>query len=314
MTGRTIVRLRLCVNRFFDSDFIIITFYLTLLDRSSILFHMNKLSIQERVRVVSCLVEGNSIRATVRMTGIAKNTVVKLLSDLGAACSEYQDRTFRSLHLTHIQCDEIWAFVGCKQKNVETTEHMRKQWGDVWTWTALDAKTKLVPCWYVGTRDGGAAYHFIHDLKSRLANRVQLTTDGHKAYLNAVEDAFGTEVDYAMLQKIYGKAPEGGEVRYSPAQCMGAKRAVITGMPDFAHISTSHTERQNLTMRMSMRRFTRLTNGFSKKVANHESAVALHFMYYNFARIHQTLRVTPAMEAKVADHVWSLDEIVGLLD
>jgi len=275
---------------------------------------MNKLSIEEKVRVVACLVEGNSLRATTRMTGTHRSAIQKLLVELGATCSAYQDKVFRNLKLTRIQCDEIWAFVGCKQKNVKTTEHMRNGWGDAWTWTALDAKTKLVPCWYVGTRDGGAAYHFIHDLKGRLANRVQLTTDGHKAYLEAIEDAFGTEVDYAMLQKIYGAPPQGGEVRYSPAQCMGARRAVISGMPDFAHISTSFTERQNLTMRMSMRRFTRLTNAFSKKVENHEAAVALHFMYYNFARIHQTLRVTPAMEAGVANHVWTLEEIVGLLE
>lgn len=275
---------------------------------------MNKLSIQEQVRVVACLVEGNSLRATVRMTGIHRTTIQKLLVDLGGACSEYQDKAFRGLGCRRLQCDEIWAFVGCKQKNVHTTQHMRNGWGDVWTWTALDAETKLVPCWYVGTRDGGAAYHFIHDLAGRLANRVQLTTDGHKAYLEAIEDAFGSEIDYAMLNKIYGKAPEGAEVRYSPAVCMGAKKAVISGMPDYAHISTSFTERQNLTMRMSMRRFTRLTNGFSKKVENHEAAVALHFMYYNFARVHQTLRVTPAMEAGVSDHVWTLEEIVGLLD
>lgn len=274
---------------------------------------MNKLSKEEQVRVVACLVEGNSLRATVRMTGVHRTTIQKLLVELGAACSAYQDKAFRNLKLKRIQCDEIWAFVGCKQKNVQTTEHMRKQWGDVWTWTALDAETKLVPCWYVGTRDGGAAYHFIHDLKSRLANRVQLTTDGHKAYLQAVEDAFGADIDYAQLQKIYGTSPkESNEVRYSPAQCMGARRAVISGMPDHQHISTSHTERQNLTMRMSMRRFTRLTNGFSKKVSNHEAAVALHFMHYNFCRIHQTLRCTPAMEAGVADHVWSLMDLVCL--
>ncbi len=200
---------------------------------------MNKLSIDEKVKVVACLVEGNSLRAAVRMTGIHRTTIQKLLVELGAACSAYQSKVFRNLKLDKIQCDEIWAFVGCKQKNVQTTEHMRNGWGDVWTWTALDAKTKLVPCWFVGTRDSGAAYHFIHDLKGRLANRVQLTTDGHRAYLTAVEDAFGADVDYAMLQKIYGATPEGGEVRYSPAQCMGAKRAVITGNPDFAHISTS---------------------------------------------------------------------------
>ena len=178
---------------------------------------------------------------------------------------------------------------------------------------ALDPDTKLVPCWFVSTRDAGAAYHFIHDLKGRLANRVQLTTDGHKPYLTAVEDAFGSEIDYATLQKIYGVAPEQGEVRYSPAQCMGARKAVISGNPDFRHVSTSHTERQNLTMRMQMRRFTRLTNAFSKKIENHEAAVALHYMHYNFARVHQTLRVTPAMEAGIANHVWTLEEIVGLI-
>lgn len=281
------------------------------------LSRMNRLSTEERARIVSCLVEGNSIRATVRMTGASKNTVAKLLADLGAACSAYQDKVFRNLKLTRIQCDEIWSFVGCKQKNVETTEHMRKQWGDVWTWTALDAQTKLVPCWFVGDRSAGSAYHFIHDLKDRLATRVQLTTDGHKAYLSAVEDAFGADVDFAQLVKIYGnevgpgsKAPE---VRYSPAQCMGARKTVISGMPELQHVSTSHTERQNLTMRMSMRRFTRLTNGFSKKLENHEHALAIYFMYYNFARIHQTLRVTPAMEAGISDHVWSLEEMVGLI-
>jgi IS1 family transposase len=275
---------------------------------------MNRTSNEKRARIIGCLVEGNSIRATVRLTGASKNTVAKLLVDIGRACSDYQDKTFRNLNLKRVQCDEIWAFVGCKQKNVKTTEHMKKQWGDVWTWTALDSDTKLIPCWYVGTRDGGAAYHFIHDLKGRLANRVQLTTDGHKAYLQAVEDAFGCDVDYAMLNKIYGNPPtDNSNVRYSPAQCMGAKKAVISGNPDFAHISTSHTERQNLSMRMSMRRFTRLTNGFSKKVENHEHMVALYFMYYNFCRIHQSLRVTPAMEAGIASHVWELEEIVNLI-
>ena len=275
---------------------------------------MNKLTKEEQVRVVACLVEGNSLRSTVRMTGIHRTTIQKLLVELGAACSAYQDKALRNLKLKRIQCDEIWQFVGCKQKNVKTTDHMRAGWGDVWTWTALDAETKLIPCWHVGTRDAGAAYHFMHDLKSRLATRVQLTTDGLKTYVNAVEDAFGADVDYAQLVKIYGAAPEGGEVRYSPAQCMGAKKAVVVGQPDYRHISTSFTERQNLTMRMSMRRFTRLTNGFSKKVENHEAAVALHFMYYNFARIHQTLRITPAMAAGVDSHVWSLEEIVNLLD
>jgi IS1 family transposase len=286
-----------------------------MLDRLSIgcyVMDMNKLSTEKQIQVVAALVEGNSLRSIVRMTGVHRTTIQDLLVKLGAACSAYQDKTFRNLKLKRIQCDEIWSFVGCKEKNA-TDAHKAKGWGDVWTWTALDAETKLVPCWYVGTRDGAAAYHFIHDLKGRLATRVQLTTDGHKAYLYAIEDAFGCEVDYAQLVKIYGTEQEQGEVRYSPAQCMGAKKAVIIGQPDYAHVSTSYTERQNLTMRMSMRRFTRLTNAFSKKVENHEAQIALHFMHYNFCRIHQTLRVTPAMAAGVADHVWSLEELIALL-
>jgi IS1 family transposase len=275
---------------------------------------MNRLSVEERARIVSCLVEGNSIRATVRMTGASKNTVVKLLADLGRACSEYQDKAFRNLKCKRIQCDEIWSFCGAKEKNA-SPEKKKQGWGDVWTWTALCPDSKIIPCWFVGDRSAGSAYHFIHDLKDRLASRVQLTTDGHRAYVQAVEDAFGSEIDYAMLIKIYGNVPtDNSNVRYSPAQCMGARKTVISGMPDHEHVSTSHTERQNLTMRMSMRRFTRLTNGFSKKLENHEHALALYFMYYNFARVHQTLRVTPAMEAGVSDHVWSLDEMVGLLD
>jgi IS1 family transposase len=274
---------------------------------------MNKLSTEKRVQILRCLVEGNSIRATARMVDVAINSVVKLLIDAGRVCSRYQDETLRNLTCKRVQCDEIWCFVGCKEKNA-TDEHKAKGWGDVWTWTALDAETKLVPCWYIGTRDGAAAYHFMHDLADRLSHRVQLTTDGHKAYLNAVEDAFGCNIDYAMLNKVYGPAPEGPEVRYSPAQCMGAKKAVISGMPDFAHVSTSYTERQNLSMRMGMRRFTRLTNAFSKKVENLEHMTALYFMNYNFCRIHQTLRVTPAMEAGVADHVWSVEEIIEMID
>jgi IS1 family transposase len=273
---------------------------------------MNKLSKEQQVRVVACLVEGNSLRSTVRMTGIHRTTIQKLLVELGAACSEYQDKTLRNLTCEKIQCDEIWSFVGCKEKNA-TAEDKAQGYGDVWTWTAMCSKTKLVPCWLVGNRDAGVAYHFMHDLAARLAHRVQLTTDGHKPYLSAVEDAFGADIDYAMLIKLYGNAKEGGEVRYSPAKCMGSRKTVITGKPEYQHISTSHIERQNLTMRMSMRRFTRLTNAFSKKLENHEAAISLHFMYYNFARVHQTLRVTPAMEAGVANHVWSIDEIVDLL-
>jgi IS1 family transposase len=274
---------------------------------------MNKLSTDERTRIVSALVEGNSIRAIARMTGVSRNTVDKLLCDLGRACSDYQDKAFRNLKSKRIQCDEIWSFIYAKEKNCPA-EHKAKGAGDVWTWVALDPDTKLVPCWFIGQRHAGCAYHFLSDLKDRLASRVQLTTDGHKAYLHAVEDVFGTDIDFAMLQKIYGAAPEGPQVRYSPAICMGARKAVITGDPDHDHISTSYVERQNLTMRMSMRRFTRLTNGFSKKIENHEHAVAIHYMYYNFARIHSSLRVTPAMEAGVADHVWELDEVIALLD
>ena len=274
---------------------------------------MNKLNTEERKQVVAALVEGNSLRAVTRMTGIHRTTVMKLLRDLGRGCSEYQDKAFRNLHCRRLQCDEVWSFVRAKEKNC-TAEMKKDGAGDIWTWIALDADTKLVPCWFLGERHGGAAYHFMHDLAGRLAHRVQLTTDGHRAYLTAVEDAFGCDIDYAMLPKIYGATPEVPETRYSPAICMGTKRAVISGAPAFEHISTSFVERQNLTMRMSMRRFTRLTNAFSKKVENLEHAVALHYMHYNFCRIHQTLRVTPAMEAGVSDHVWTLDEIIALLD
>ena len=281
-------------------------------DRSSILLHMNKLTTAERVRVVAALVEGNSIRATVRMTGIAKNTIVKLLVDLGAACAAYSDRTLRNLTCKRIQCDEIWSFVYAKQKNVPAAKAAPEWAGDVWTWTAIDADTKLVATWLVGSRDIGAATEFIRDLAGRLSSRVQLTTDGHKPYLSAVEDAFGGEIDYAVLQKIYG-ADMQAQTRYSPAICTGIKKTAISGCPDEAHVSTSYVERQNLTMRMS-RRFTRLTNGFSKKAQNLAAAVAVHFMHYNFARIHQTLRITPAMAAGVSDHVWEIEEIVALLD
>lgn len=273
---------------------------------------MNQLSTEERTKVVAALVEGNSLRAITRMTGVHRTTVMKLLADLGRACSIYQDRVFRGLTCKRIQCDEIWSFVGAKEKNT-SDEKKAQGWGDVWTWTAIDAETKLVPCWYVGTRDAQAAYHFMHDLADRLAHRVQLTADGHKPYLAAVADAFGTDIDFAQLIKVYGEGPK-TEARYSPAQCMGAKKAAVTGNPERRHISTSFVERQNLTMRMSMRRFTRLTNAFSKKVENHEHAIALHFMNYNFCRIHQTLRCTPAMEAGVSKHVWSLAEVIALIN
>jgi IS1 family transposase len=275
---------------------------------------MNRLATADRARIVVCLVEGNSIRATVRMTGASKNTVTKLLVELGRACSEYQDKTFRNLNCRRIQCDEIWSFCGAKEKNA-SPDKKKQGWGDVWTWTALDSETKLIPCWFVGDRSASSAYHFMHDLAARLASRIQMTSDGYRPYIQAVEDAFGSEIDFAMLVKIYGTPDmrnKPAEVRYSPAQCMGARKTVISGMPDKRHISTSHTERHNLSMRMGMRRFTRLTNAFSKKLENHEHALALYFMYYNFCRIHQTLRVTPAMEAGITDHVWSLGELVSL--
>jgi IS1 family transposase len=275
---------------------------------------MNRLSTEERTRVVAALVEGNSIRATVRMTGVAKNTVVKLLRDLGAACAKYHhDRVRHVRPARRIQCDEIWSFVGAKKKNV-TPEQKQKGWGDVWTWTAIDADSKLCVSYLVGGRDAGWATEFMHDIAGRVDHRIQLTTDSHKSYLEAVEGAFGLEIDYAMLQKIYGAPNIEDQRKYSPATCIGSDMKVISGNPDPKHVSTSYVERQNLTMRMSMRRFTRLTNAFSKKVENLEHAVALHFMYYNFCRVHQTLRVTPAMECGLADHVWNLEELVELLN
>jgi IS1 family transposase len=274
---------------------------------------MNKLSSAERARIISCLVEDNSIRSTVRMTGFAKNTVTKLLVDLGGACSVYQDEVMRNLPLTKIQCDEIWSFCYAEQKNVSPEHEGQFGYGDVWTWTAIDADTKLVPCFMIGRRDGETATTFIEDLASRLANRVQLTTDGHKPYLKAVAGAFGHDIDYAMLIKIYGADPN-AERRYSPPVCIGAEARAIIGDPDPRYISTSYVERQNLTMEMGMRRFTRLANAFSKKVENLGHAVALHFMWYNFGRIHQTLKTTPAMAAGIADHRWTTEDIAALLD
>jgi IS1 family transposase len=246
------------------------------------------------------------------MTGAAKGTVLKLLADLGEKCREFQYVTLRDLPCKRVQCDEIWSFCYAKAKNVPDEKRGTFGYGDVWTWTALCADTKLVPSWLVATRDADSAFVFMQDLAERLRYRVQLTTDGHGSYLSAVEGAFGRDVDFAQLVKIYGASPE-GETRYSPAECCGARKNVVCGVPREEHISTSYVERQNLTMRMSMRRFTRLTNAFSKKVENLEAAVALHFMYYNFARVHQSLRVTPAMEAGIADHVWTLAEVVQLL-
>jgi len=260
---------------------------------------------------MAALVEGNSIRATCRMTGAAKGTVTRLLTEVGEACYMYQYRNLKNLQSRRIQCDEIWSFCYAKQDNLAQNKRGKLGYGDVWTYVAIDADTKLVPCWLVGLRTANYAYQFINDLAKRLSNRVQLTTDGHRKYLDAVDDVFGNNIDYAMVVKLYGSEPD-TEKRYSPSKCLGAEVRVIKGDPDRSQISTSFVERQNLTMRMNMRRFTRLTNGFSKKVENLKWAVALHFMYYNFGRVHKTLGVTPAMAAGVSDHVWTLEEIASL--
>lgn len=274
---------------------------------------MNNLSTEKRVVVLASLVEGSSIRSTVRMTGIAKNTVTKLLVEAGAVCATYQDKVLRDLKCKKIQCDEIWSFCYAKQKNVPTDKQGQFGFGDVWTWVAIDPDTKLVVSWLVGLRTAEWAKVFVKDVAGRLVKRVQLTTDGNKAYLEAVDDAFGADVDYAMLVKLYGQENP-GEARYSPPKCIGCQRQKLMGKPNPKDISTSMVERQNLTMRMSMRRFTRLTNAFSKKIQNLEAAVALHFMYYNFVRIHQTLRISPAMAAGVTDHLWEISEIISLLE
>ena len=276
---------------------------------------MDRLTIDTRKQVLASLVEGNSIRATVRMTGAAKNTVTKLLVDVGQACLDYQDGVLRNLPCKRMQVDEIWAFCYAKEKNVPGDRKGQFGYGDVWTWTAICADTKLIPSWMVGYRTLEHAKIFFNDLAARLANRVQLTTDGHKAHLEAVEDAFGADIDYAKLIKIYGPDPkQEGETRYSPGKCNGADRTRVQGNLDPKYVSTSYVERQNLNMRMSMRRFTRLTNAFSKKVDNLQHALALHFMNYNFVRIHQTLRVTPAMEAGVTDTLWTLEDVAALAD
>lgn len=273
---------------------------------------MNKLSRIKRAQVIAALVEGSSIRSTVRMTGVSMMTVLKLLREVGEVCRRYQDEQFRKLTCKRIQVDEIWSFCRAKARNVPEEHKNEFGWGDVWTWVAIDADTKLVPSWLIGNRSTVCATEFIADLKGRLAHRVQLTSDGHRPYLEAMEAAFGDEVDYAVLQKIYGPVSE--QNRYSPPQCIGIRLDMVRGNPDRAHVSTSYIERQNLTMRMQMRRFTRLTNGFSKKIENHAAAIALHYMAYNFVKIHKTLRVTPAMAAGVTDHVWEMEEIVELLE
>jgi IS1 family transposase len=275
---------------------------------------MNSLNIKRKATILSLLCEGNSIASTCRITGAAKNTVIKLLVEVGTACDAYQDRVLRNLNCKRIQCDEIWSFVSSKEKNT-TPKAKREGAGDVWTWTAIDADSKLIVSWLVGGRDAGYAHDFMQDVAARLASRVQLTVDGHKPYLQAVSSAFGNSIDFAQLIKVYGQ-PLHREAhrKYSPAECSGTIIGKTIGDPECDHISTSFVERQNLTMRMSMRRFTRLTNAFSKKLANHEAAIALHFMHYNFCRQHKTLRVTPAMEAGISDYIWSMEDVLMMVE
>ncbi len=274
---------------------------------------MNKLPREKQIQVIAALVEGNSIRSTVRMTGVAKKTVSKLLVDVGCVCAEYMDKVMVNLKSKRIQCDEIWSFCYAKEKNVPADKKGQLGYGDVWTWTAIDADTKLICSYMVGGRGADYANLFMKDLASRLANRVQLTTDGHKVYMQAVTNAFVNDIDYSTLIKLYGPETP-GVARYSPPKCIGCKKEKVVGRPDPAHVSTSYVERANLTMRMGMRRFTRLTNGFSKKLENHQHALALHFLHYNFVRIHQTLRCSPAMAAGVSDYLWELGDIVDLLE
>lgn len=274
---------------------------------------MNKLPLAKRVQILAMLCEGSSMRSISRVADVSINTVTKLLVDAGETCLDMHDDLVRDVHASRIQCDEIWSFCHAKQKNVAAAKAAPEGAGDVWTWTAIDAESKLIVSYFVGDRSGDSAINLMDDLRARLANRVQLTTDGHKAYLEAVEGAFGGEVDYAQLVKLYGPtitAPG----RYSPAECIGAKKITVEGDPDRKHVSTSYVERQNLTMRMSMRRFTRLTNGFSKKLENHVHALALYFAFYNFVRIHKSLKVTPAMAAGVTDRLWSLEDIANRIE
>jgi IS1 family transposase len=274
---------------------------------------MNYLTNEKRIQIVAALTEGIGINAVSRMTGVSKNTVLKLLVDLGAACAEYQDKAFRNLTCQKIQMDEIWSFCYAKAKNLPPEKEGVWGYGDVWTWVSIDADTKLVPCWLVGPRNPTAANEFVADLAARLASKVQLTTDGLHFYLEAVEKAFGSEIDYAMLVKIYGKGGKKDETKYSPAECVGCKKQRVVGKPKRKDVSTSFVERQNLTMRMNMRRFTRLTNAFSRKVENHAHAIALHYMVYNFVKIHGSLRCTPAMAAGVTSKLWDIADVVALL-
>ncbi len=274
---------------------------------------MNKLDRDTRAKILTLLCEGMSIRAITRVTGAGKNTVARLLVDAGVACAAYQDRVLRNLPCKRVQVDEIWSFVYAKHMNLKHAKSAPRDAGDIWTWTAICADTKLMASWYVGDRTATSAKEFLGDLKERLANRVQLTSDGHRSYLEAVDTVFGRDIDYGMIVKIYG-ADRSAEKRYSPAKCIGAEKNLVIGSPDPKHVSTSFVERQNLTMRMHMRRFTRLTNAFSKKVENHACAIALHCMFYNFVRIHQTLKITPAMAADVTQRLWEMTDVVDVID
>jgi len=273
---------------------------------------MRRLDSKQRAQVISCLIEGCSIRSTVRMTGVAKKTVMRVLVEVGAVCADYQDRMFRKLPTRRLQLDEMWAWIYCKQKN--RTEEIAKAHpdaGDVWLWVAIDADTKLVPSWMLGQRDLATATAFVSDLASRLSNRVQITSDGHRPYVEAIETVFGAEVDYSILQKIYG-SPLENETRYSPAKCIGIDVRHVSGNPNPKHISTSYVERQNWAVRTAMRRCTRLSNGFSRKLGNHAAATALNYFAYNFIQIHSTLRTSPAMAARVTDRLWGVDDLVRL--
>ena len=272
---------------------------------------MNRLSIEKRTQIIGMLVEGSSLRSISRVADVSINTVTKLLVDVGRACLDYHDVNVRGVEAKRVQCDEIWSFIYAKDKNLPTELQGKFGLGSIWTWVAIDPETKLVISFLVGNRDADYASFFMSDVAKRLKYRVQLTTDGLKAYLDAVTDAFGSKIDYAQLVKLYGESLD-TEHKYSPADCTGTKKNVVSGNPNPKDISTSIVERQNLTMRMSMRRFTRLTNGFSKKIENHKYAIALHFMYYNFVRIHKSLRVTPAMEAGLTKKLWSLEDIANL--